>query len=83
MVLRNCPSLSIGTERLACLNNLSCVQLGTLAFDTVDPQFESQPPPQGIFSPPSLPSPLGDSLLGYDNMCYLSESKILNDDLIQ
>ena len=31
MVLRNCPTLSIGTERLACLNNPQGVQLGTPA----------------------------------------------------
>ena len=31
VVLRNHPILSIGTERLACLNNLHGVQLGTLA----------------------------------------------------
>ena len=30
-VLRNHPTLSIGTERLACLNNPCGVQLGTLA----------------------------------------------------
>ena len=31
VVLRNRPTLSIGTERLACLNNPHGVQLGTLA----------------------------------------------------
>ena len=31
VVLRNRPTLSIGTERLACLNNPCGVQLGTLA----------------------------------------------------
>ena len=31
VVLRNHPTLSIGTERLACLNNPRGVQLGTLA----------------------------------------------------
>ena len=31
VVLRNRPTLSIGTERLACLNNPRGVQLGTLA----------------------------------------------------
>ena len=31
MVLRNQPTLSIGTERLACLNSPPGVQLGTLA----------------------------------------------------
>ena len=30
MVLRNWPTLSIGTERLACLNSPPGVQLGTL-----------------------------------------------------
>ena len=30
VVLRNCPTLSIGRERLACLNNPHGVQLGTL-----------------------------------------------------
>ena len=30
LVLRNCPTLSIGTERLACLNSPPGVQLGTL-----------------------------------------------------
>ena len=30
VVLRNRPTLSIGTERLACLNNPHGVQLGTL-----------------------------------------------------
>ena len=31
MVLRNRPTLIIGTERLACLNSPTGVQLGTLA----------------------------------------------------
>ena len=31
LVLRNRPTLSIGMERLACLNNPHGVQLGTLA----------------------------------------------------
>ena len=31
MVLRNRPTLSIGTERLACLNSSPGVQLWTLA----------------------------------------------------
>ena len=31
VVLRNRPTLSRGTERLACLNNPRGVQLGTLA----------------------------------------------------
>ena len=31
MVLRNRPTLIIGTERLACLNSPHGVQLGTLA----------------------------------------------------
>ena len=30
MVLRNQPTLSVGTERLACLNSPPGVQLGTL-----------------------------------------------------
>ena len=31
VVLRNCPSLSIATERITCLNNSRGVQLRTLA----------------------------------------------------
>ena len=31
VVLRNSPTLSIGTERFACLNSPHGVQLGTLA----------------------------------------------------
>ena len=31
VVLRNRPALSVGTERLACLNNPRGMQLGTLA----------------------------------------------------
>ena len=31
VMLRNCPSLSIATEKLTCLNNSRGVQLGILA----------------------------------------------------
>ena len=40
VVLRNRPTLSIGTERLACLNNPHGVQLGTLAQHVAGPGFE-------------------------------------------
>ena len=42
MVLRNRPTLSIGTERLACLNSPPGVQLGTLAY-AAGPGFSTLP----------------------------------------
>ena len=42
MVLRNQPTLIIGTERLACLNSPPGVQLGTLAKHAAGPGFEPQ-----------------------------------------
>ena len=45
MVLRNRPTLFIGTERLACLNSHPGVQLGTLAFFcTLPSSFAPSPP---------------------------------------
>ena len=38
MVLHNCPSLSVATERLTCLNNFRGVQLGTLDSMLFEPQ---------------------------------------------
>ena len=62
MVFRNWPTLSIGTERLACLNSPPGVQLGTLAWHAADLGFEPQPRGCVVcaFSPPSLP-PSGES----------------------
>ena len=53
VVLRNHPTLSMGTERLACLNNPHGVQLGTLAG--LEPQAW-RARCACFFSPPSLPS---------------------------
>ena len=44
MMLHNWPSQSIRREKLACLNNLRSVQLGTLAKHVVRPGFEPRPP---------------------------------------
>ena len=45
VVLRNHPSLSTGTERFACLNNLCGMQLGTLGWYAVGPGLELWPLP--------------------------------------
>ena len=58
MVLRNRPTLIIGTERLACLNSPPGVQLGTLAYHAAGPGFEPRVRRARcacFFSPPSLP----------------------------
>ena len=55
MVLHNCPTLSIATERLTCLNNSRGVQLGTLVQHAVGPRFEPRVL-RALFSPPFLPS---------------------------
>ena len=44
VVLRNRPTLPIGTERLACLNSPRGVQLGTLAYHAAGPGFEPRGP---------------------------------------
>ena len=54
VVLRNRPRLSIGTERLTCLNNLLGVQLGTLALHAVGPWFKP------FFPSTFLSLPLGE-----------------------
>ena len=63
MVLCNRPTVSIGTDRLACLNSPPGVQLGTLAWHAAGPRFEPRVRRARcghFFSPPSLP-PSGDS----------------------
>ena len=59
VVLRNHASLSASTGRLACLDNLRGVQLGTLTKHVVGPGFEPLPPQKCFvrFFSPSLPSP--------------------------
>ena len=64
MVLRNRPTLIIGTERLACLNSPPGVQLGTLAYHAAGPGFEPRVRraccARFFLHPPFLP-PSGDS----------------------
>ena len=62
MVWRNRPTLSIGTERLACLNSPPGVQPRTLALHAAGPRFEPRvrrARSARFFSPPSLPSSFG------------------------
>ena len=62
VVLRNRPTLPIGTERLAFLNSPRGVQLGTLAYHAAGPGFEPwarRARCARFFSPPSLPSSFG------------------------
>ena len=56
-VLRNHPTLSIGTERLAWLNNPHGVQLVTLARGRSRVQTPASA--GALRSPPSLPSSFG------------------------
>ena len=64
MVLHNQPTLSIGTERLACLNSPHGVQLGTLAYKRQvpgsSPGYGGRAARAFFLHPPFLP-PLGDS----------------------
>ena len=62
VVLRNRPTLPIGTERLACLNSPRGLQLVTLAWHAAGPGFEPRARRARcarFFSPPSLPSSFG------------------------
>ena len=64
VVLRNRPTLPIGTERLACLNSPRGVQLVTLAWHAAGPGFEPWARrarcARFFLHPPFLP-PSGDS----------------------
>ena len=62
MVLRNRPTLSIGTERLACLNSLPGVQPRTLAYHAAGPGPGGRAARAFFLHPPFLPR-LGDSFI--------------------
>ena len=75
VALRYRPTLSIGKERLACLNNPRGVQLGTLAQHAAGHGVRAPGPRALFFSPLSLPSSFGRCTKGTEWLACLNNPR--------